>query len=78
LLRYEHNVPESVTLAAKAVQYSPTARNYAMLSAAQRANGDLTHALESIEQAIRLAPQSASYRAVRDAIQAAQPSGSKE
>jgi tetratricopeptide (TPR) repeat protein len=67
-LRYEHNLPETVSLAQQAVKFHPGPENLAMLSAALRANGDLDGALTSIEQALKLAPESPSYRAVRDAV----------
>ena len=44
LLRYEQNLPETVDLARKAIQLRPSAPNYAMLSAACRANQDLAGA----------------------------------
>ncbi len=68
LVRYEQKLPESVTLAYSAVRYNPSAPNFALLSAAYLANGEHTAALSAINQALQMAPQSASYRAVLDAI----------
>ena len=70
LLRFEQNLPETVELARKAVQYRPSAPNYAMLSAACRANQDLAGARTAIDQALKLAPRNRAYQAVRDAIEA--------
>ncbi|MHB8974910.1 MAG: tetratricopeptide repeat protein [Pirellulaceae bacterium] len=70
LLRFEQNLPETVELARKAVQYRPAASNYAILSAACRANQDLAGAQTAIDQALELAPRNPAYQAVRDAIAA--------
>ncbi|MHB8952854.1 MAG: tetratricopeptide repeat protein [Pirellulaceae bacterium] len=72
LLRFRQNLPETVDLARKAIQYQPSAGNYAMLAAACRANQDLVGARSAIEQALALAPLNNAYRAVRDALQADQ------
>ena len=71
-VRFERNLPEAVTFAYQAVQHNPTAQNLALLSAAYLANGENAAALAAIHQALQLAPQSASYRAVFDAIKNAQ------
>lgn len=68
LVRYERNPPEAVTLARTAVDQSPTPQNWALLSAAYLNNGENAAALTAIQEALRLAPQSASYRAVFDSI----------
>jgi cytochrome c-type biogenesis protein CcmH/NrfG len=68
LVRYERNPPEAVTLARFAVDQSPTPQNWALLSAAYLNNGENAAALAAIQEALRLAPQSASYRAVFDSI----------
>jgi tetratricopeptide (TPR) repeat protein len=70
LLRFQQNLPETVELARKAVQCRPSAPNYAILSAACRANQDLAGAQTAIDQALELAPRNPAYQAVRDAIAA--------
>lgn len=70
LVRYQQNLPEALQRARRAVEINPSAANYAVLSAASRLNRDRTAALEAIEQAVKLAPQDARYRAIRDVVRA--------
>lgn len=70
LLRYGQNLAESIPLARKAIEINPSAANYALLATASRANGDLPAARTAIEQAIKLAPKDAAYKAALDAINA--------
>ncbi len=50
------NLPETVELARQAVQCRPSAPNYAMLSAACRANQDLAGARTAIDQGVGVGP----------------------
>ncbi len=74
LLRYKQNLAETKELAGKAVELRPSAANYAILAGACRCNDDLAGARTAIEEAIKLAPKNATYRAIRDGIVADQKS----
>ncbi len=56
LLQYGHHVDDAATLAQKAVELSPTPQNYFALSAVRETLGDLSGALQALEEALRREP----------------------
>ena len=67
-LQSNQKLPEAVKLAGAVVELQPTARNYALLSAACRRNGDLSGALSAIERATELDPGNDEYARLRTAL----------
>jgi len=68
-LQFSRKLPQSKTLAAKAVELKPSAANYFMLARACDKNGDRAGALSAVKRAVELDPQNAEYRAMHKRMQ---------